>query len=297
MVRSTPAAAPPSITSQVIAASNGAAYGRAMLKEPLSVGDLLRDWRRRRRMSQLDLALDAEISQRHLSFVESGRSSPSREMVLRLTERLAMPLRERNIILVAAGFAPQYRERPLHAPELAVARAMIERILCGHEPHPALAVDRHWTLLSANRAAAVLLSGVAGQLTTGAINVLRVSLHPDGLASRILNFEAWRRHVLDRLAHEIDVSADPVLIELLEELKTYPVPPRVAPCRRRDDDARGGLAVPLVLSSEAGPLSFLSTTTVFGTAVDVTLSEVTIEAFFPADAATAAAMPRLTATG
>jgi len=130
-----------------------------MLREALTVGDLLRDWRRRRRRSQLDLALDAEISQRHLSFVESGRSAPSREMVLRLTERLAVPLRERNAILVAAGFAPVYRERPLHAPEFAVARAMIERILSGHEPHPALAVDRHWTLLSANRATAVLLSG------------------------------------------------------------------------------------------------------------------------------------------
>ncbi len=268
-----------------------------MLKEPPTVGDLLRDWRRRRRMSQLDLALDAEISQRHLSFVESGRASPSREMVLRLTERLAVPLRERNTILVAAGFAPHYRERPLHAPAFAVARAMIERILRGHEPHPALAVDRHWTLLSANRATAVLLSGTAGQLTAGAINVLRISLHPDGLASRILNFAAWRRHVFDRLAHEIDVSADPVLIELLDELKTYPVPPGAAPCRRPDDDALGGLAVPLVLSSEAGPLSFLSTTTVFGTAVDVTLSEVTIEAFFPADPETATAMQRLTAAG
>jgi transcriptional regulator with XRE-family HTH domain len=268
-----------------------------MLNQALSVGDLLRDWRRRRRRSQLDLALDAEISQRHLSFVESGRAAPSREMVLRLTERLAVPLRERNAILVAAGFAPVYRERPLHAPELAGARAMIERILLGHEPHPALAVDRHWTLLSANRAVAVLLSGVAAKLTTGPVNVLRISLHPDGLASRILNLEEWRRHVLDRLAHEIDVSADPVLIALLEELKAYPVPPRAAPHRGQDGDARGGLAVPLVLASEAGTLAFLSTTTVFGTAVDVTLSEVTIEAFFPADPETAAAMATLTATG
>jgi len=267
-----------------------------MLTEAPLVGDLLRDWRRRRRMSQLALALDAEISQRHLSFVESGRSSPSREMVLRLTERLTVPLRERNAMLIAAGFAPIYHERPFHAPELAVARTMIERILGGHEPHPALAVDRHWTLLSANRAAAALLSGVSGLLTTGAINVLRISLHPDGLASRILNFEEWRRHVLGRLAHEIDVSADHVLIELLDELKGYPVPPRTRPCRSLDGEAHGALAVPLVLASEAGPLSFLSTTTVFGTAVDVTLSEVTIEAFFPADQQTAAAMAALAAT-
>lgn len=264
-----------------------------MLKESsTSAGDLLRDWRQRRRLSQLALAVDAEISQRHLSFVESGRSLPSREMVLRLTEHLDVPLRERNAILVAAGFAPIYRDRPLGAPELAGARAVIGRILDGHDPHPALAVDRHWTLLASNRAVGALLADVAGHLLEGPVNVLRVSLHPEGLASRIVNFREWRSHVFKRLAHEIDVSADPRLAALLEELKTYPAPPEAGPRRPAPVEA-GAIAVPLTLTSPAGPLSFLSTTTVFGTAVDVTLSEVTIEAFFPADAQTVKAMAEL----
>lgn len=161
-----------------------------MLRKRQSFGNLLRDWRQRRRLSQLALAVDADISQRHLSFLESGRSQPSRDMVLRLTERLSMPLRERNVILAAAGFAPIYGERSLDAPELAAARAVVERTLRGHEPHPALAVDRLWTLLSANEAVGVLLAGVADHLVAGEINVLRLSLHPDGLASRILNFPA-----------------------------------------------------------------------------------------------------------
>lgn len=265
-----------------------------MLDEHRSFGTLLRDWRQRRRLSQLALAVDAEISQRHLSFLESGRSQPSRDMVLRLTERLAVPLRERNMILAAAGFAPVYGERSLEAPELAAARAAIDRILKGHEPHPALAVDRFWTLLSANRAAAALLKGVAGHLVAGEINVLRLSLHPDGLQRRILNFREWRAHVLARLAHETDVSGDARLAALLEELKSYPAPPREPPSRAHPG-ARGRIAIPLVLTSGEGRLSFISTTTVFGTAVEVTLSEVTIEAFFPADRETAKAMAKLAA--
>jgi transcriptional regulator with XRE-family HTH domain len=267
-----------------------------MLNEHQSAGGLLRDWRQRRRLSQLALAVDAEISQRHLSFLESGRSQPSREMVLRLTERLAVPLRERNVILTAAGFAPIYRDRPLHAAELAPARAAIDRILQGHEPHPALAVDRNWTLLSANRAVGLLLAGVADHLVAGEVNVLRLSLHPQGLAGRILNFREWRGHVLARLAHEIDVSAAPRLVALLEELKAYPVPPH-AVSMRANSVPDGEIAVPLTLASDQGPLSFISTTTVFGTAVDVTLSEVTIEAFFPADAQTAKSMAELAARG
>ena len=267
-----------------------------MLNEHQSAGDLLRDWRQRRRLSQLALAVDAEISQRHLSFLESGRSQPSREMVLRLTERLSVPLRERNMILTAAGFAPIYRDRPLDAPELGAARAAIDRILQGHEPHPALAVDRNWTLLSANRAVGLLLAGVADHLVTGEINVLRLSLHPQGLAGRILNFREWRGHILARLAHEIDVSAAPRLVALLEELKSYPVPPH-AVSTRVNPVSDGEIAVPLTLASDEGPLSFISTTTVFGTAVDVTLSEVTIEAFFPADPQTANSMAELAARG
>ena len=254
----------------------------------------MRGWRQRRRLSQLALAVDAEISQRHLSFLESGRSQPSREMVLRLTERLSVPLRERNLILNAAGFAPVYRERPLDAPELGTARAAIDQILKGHEPHPALAVDRNWTLLSANKAVGVLMTGVADHLVTGEINVLRLSLHPEGLAGRILNFREWRAHILARLAHEIEVSAAPRLVELREELRTYPVPPHGF-SKPSGPIADGGIVVPLTLASEKGPLSFISTTTVFGTAIDVTLSEITIEAFFPANLETTKAMAELTA--
>ena len=215
-------------------------------------------------------------------------------MVLRLTERLSVPLRERNVILTAAGFAPIYGERSLDAPELAAARTAIGRILHGHEPHPALAVDRHWTLLSANKAVGVLLGGVADHLIAGEINVLRLSLHPDGLASRILNFREWRAHVLSRLAHEIEISADARLAALLDELKAYPIPPH-AVSRRVDAAAGAAIAIPLILSTDEGRLSFISTTTVFGTAVDVALSEVTIEAFFPADAETSAAVAELVA--
>jgi transcriptional regulator with XRE-family HTH domain len=265
-----------------------------MLNERQSAGDLLRDWRQRRRLSQLALAVDAEISQRHLSFLESGRSQPSREMVLRLTERLSVPLRERNMILTAAGFAPVYRERPLDAPELGAARAAIAQILQGHEPHPALAVDRNWTLLSANKAVGVLIAGVAEHLVAGEPNVLRLSLHPEGLASRILNFREWRAHILARLAHEIEISAAPRLMALFDELKSYPTPPHAVPTRAAPV-VDGGIVVPLTLSSEEGPLSFISTTTVFGTAIDVTLSEVTIETFFPANPETASSMAKLIA--
>lgn len=266
-----------------------------MLKEPNSAGDLLRDWRQRRRLSQLALAIDTDISQRHLSFVESGRSLPSRDMVLRLTEQLDVPLRERNVILMAAGFAPIYRDRPLGSPELAGARSVIQRILDGHDPHPALAVDRHWTLLSANRAVGWLLAGAADHLVAGPVNVLRVSLHPDGLASRVVNFREWRSHIVKRLSHEIDVSADPQLAALLDELKSYPVPFEAEAPKKAESGGHADIAVPLILTSDAGPLSFLSTTTVFGTATDVTLSEVTIEAFFPADAQTSKAMADMAA--
>lgn len=257
-----------------------------------NVGDLLRHWRRLRRFSQLALAAEAQISQRHLSFLESGRSRPSREMIMHLTERLAVPLRERNAIMVAAGYAPHYPQHPLNAPELSAARSVIERILHGHLPHPALAVDRYWALQTANAAIYALLDGVAPSLLDGEVNVLRVSLHPEGLAPRILNLPEWRNHVLSRLRHEIEKSADPKLTALWDELEAYPVPARTMP-DSFDPVREGRIAVPFRLKSGAGPLSFLSTTTVFGTAVDVTLSDVAIEAFFPADPETADAMARL----
>lgn len=251
-------------------------------------GDLVRDWRGRRRMTQMDLALEAEISPRHMSFLETGRSRPSREMVLNLAERLELPLRERNQLLTAAGFAAVFPQRSLDDPGLAAARRAVDLIMAGHEPHPALLVDRHWNLLAANGAAQHLMEGLAPELLTPPINVLRASLHPGGLASRILNLVEWRGHVLERLRRDLTVSADPVLAALVAELAAYPAPP--AAVGRAHGPDYGGVAVPLRMSSPYGPLSFISTTTLFGTAVDVTLSELVLETFFAADEFTARVM-------
>jgi transcriptional regulator with XRE-family HTH domain len=261
------------------------------------VGDLLREWRERRRLSQMALALDAEVSTRHLSFLETGRARPSREMLLRLAEHLSIPLRERNTMLLAAGYAPAYPERPIDDPALTTAREVIERVLTGHEPYPALAVDRHWTLVAANRAVAPLLAGLPAAMVQPPVNVLRLSLHPEGMAPRIANLRQWRDHLLTRLERQVELSADPVLKELLAELKGYPAAD-LQPVREhapRDEESPGltGVAVPLSLQTDHGLLSFISTTMVFGTPVDVTLSELAIEAFFPADARTAEILPRL----
>src|SRR5688500_15414532 len=189
-----------------------------------SVGGLLREWRQRRRMSQLDLALDAEISTRHLSFVETGRSLPSRSMVLTLAERLEVPLRERNVLLTAAGYAPVFPQRPLDDPTLQAARQAVELVLKGHEPYPALAVDRHWTLVASNATVAPLLSGADPALLAPPVNVLRLSLHPRGLAPKIANLAEWRRHLLERLRRQVDLTADPALAELMTELRGFPAP-------------------------------------------------------------------------
>jgi transcriptional regulator with XRE-family HTH domain len=263
-----------------------------MLAPAKPVGDLLREWRQRRRMSQLDLALEAEVSTRHLSFVESGRAQPSREMVLHLAEQLDVPLRERNMLLVAAGFAPVFRERPLQDPALASARRAIDLVLKGHEPYPALAIDRHWTMVAANAAVARLVGGVDPLLLGPQVNVLRLSLHPGGLSSRIANLGEWRAHLLERLRRQIEASADPVLAELLTELLAYPSSgSRSARASAAGDLA--GVVVPLQLVTDAGTLALFSTTTVFGTPVDVTLSELALECFYPADAATAEALRKL----
>jgi transcriptional regulator with XRE-family HTH domain len=253
------------------------------------VGGLLREWRQRRRMSQLDLALEAEVSTRHLSFVESGRAQPSREMVLNLAERLEVPLRERNVLLVAAGFAPVFRERSLDDPALASARKAIDLVLQGHEPHPALAIDRHWTMVAANGAVARLIADTDPSLLQPPINVLRVSLHPKGMAPRIANLPEWRAHLLERLRRQIDVSADPVLVELLEELQSYPAADGSSG-RPSPNAELAGVVVPFRLVTEAGTLSLFSTTTVFGTPIDITLAELALECFYPADAATAQAL-------
>jgi transcriptional regulator with XRE-family HTH domain len=257
-------------------------------ERPTKVGELIKEWRTRRRLSQLDLALEAGVSQRHLSFVESGRSAPSREMVETLSEHLGLPLRERNVLLLSAGFAPAFAERKLTDPSMSAAYAAVELVLKGYEPNPALAVDRYWNLVMANAAVAPLL-GLASDKTVleGAINVLRLSLHPGGLAPHIANLGRWKSHVLWRLNEQINVTCDPRLIDLERELAGYPAPPTP---RGKPWDEADAIALPLELNFGGQILSFITTTTVFGTPTDVTLSELAVEAFFPANAETAAMM-------
>lgn len=259
-------------------------------REPF--GAHLRHWRQRRRLSQLDLAQEAEVSTRHLSCVETGRAAPSREMVLRLADRLGVPLRERNALLVAAGFAPMYRQRALDDPALAAARRAVDLVLRGHEPYPALAVDRHWHLVAANRIVPLLMAGAAPDLLAPPINVLRLSLHPQGLAPRILNLAQWRAHLLERLLQQIAASGDAALQALHDELAAYPAP---EPAHQRSPSAGefSGVVVPFQLATDHGVLSFISTTTVFGSPVDITLQELAVESFFPADAQTTALLAAL----
>ena len=249
----------------------------------MAVGAMLREWRQRRRLSQLELALEAGISSRHLSFVETGRSRPSADMVLHLAEELDVPLRDRNTLLLAAGFAPRFGQSDLDAPELGPVRDAIDQVLHGHEPYPALVVDRHWGLVAANRALGMLVGEVAEHLREPPMNVLRLSLHPEGLAPRIVNLHQWREHLLDRLGRDAVATGDLALDVLRDELESYPSgnpEPLV-------DPAFGDIAVPLRLRHGNDELSFISTKTVFGTAVDVTVAELSIESFFPADPHTA----------
>lgn len=244
-----------------------------------TVGALMRDWRNRRRVSQLELSLNAEVSQRHLSFVESGRSRPSRDLLLRLGQELAIPLRERNRLLLAAGFAPVFTERALDAPDMVAAREAISTVIDGHAPFPALAIDRRWTLVAANAPARRLIAGAAPHLLDGQINVLRLSLDPQGLAPRIANLAEWRHHLLGRLRADAGASGDPDLLSLHDELAALP-----GPRSRPSPGPLAKVAVPLQLrTSDGDVLSLISTTTMFGTATDVTLSELVLEAFYPAD--------------
>lgn len=254
----------------------------------MNAGNLLREWRQRRHLTQLDLAVEAEISTRHLSFVETGRSNPSRDMVLRLSERLNVPLRDRNAILVAAGFAPLFQERSLADPALQSVQQAIAIVLESHEPYPALAIDRHWTLVAANRIVPLMLAGVAPEALTPPVNVLRLSLHPGGLAPRIANLGTWRAHLLERLRRQVELTADAKLLELMRELREFPVPSD-AP----DVHDSNSVLVPLELRAGDAVLSFYSTTTVFGTPIEITLSELAIESFIPANAETAAVMRNL----
>jgi transcriptional regulator with XRE-family HTH domain len=249
------------------------------------VGQLLREWRERRRLSQLDLSIQADISTRHLSFVETGRSRPTPEMILRLTEQLDVPLRERNQLLLAGGYAPAYPERGLEAPELASVRAALRLVLTGHEPYPALVINRWWELLDANGAVAMITEGCATELLEAPVNVLRLSLHPDGLAPRVVNLAQWRGHLLERVRRRADQTADTRLHELYEELRGYPG--GLEPARGND------VVVPMRLQHPAGELSFFSIAATVQTAADVTVDELEIESFYPADAQTAERLRRM----
>jgi transcriptional regulator with XRE-family HTH domain len=257
--------------------------------KPVHIGDHLRGWRQRRHLSQLDLAGDAEISARHLSFVETGRASPSRDMVLKLADRLEVPLRERNVLLVAAGFAPAFPQRSLDDPALKSVRQAIDLVLRAHEPNPALAVDRHWNLVAANRLVMPLLEGIPARLLGQPVNVLRLSFHPEALAGRTVNLAEWCGHLLERLHRQCEATADPELIKLYRDLKAYPIPARSGPL------SSDNVAIPFKMRLGGDVLSFFSTTMVFGTPVDITLSELALETFFPADDLTAARMRAMAA--
>ena len=260
---------------------------------PATFGDHLRHWRQRRRFSQMELAQVADVSTRHLSCVETGRASPSREMVLRLVERLDVPLRERNDWLVAAGFAPMYRARPLDDPEMASARAAVQRILDCHEPWPALAMDRHWNLVMHNRLVPLLIAGAAPELLQGQVNVLRLSLHPQGLAPRIANLRQWREHLFERLRQQIRATGDAALVALLKELQSFPDVSGAEAVALPGEHP--GVLMPFQFQTEHGALQLVSTTTVFGSPVDITLQELALETFFPADETSARLLRALAA--
>ncbi|WP_370332784.1 helix-turn-helix domain-containing protein [Mycolicibacterium hippocampi] len=250
---------------------------------PATFGALIRAWRLRRRLSQLDLAVEAGVSARHVSFVETGRSNPSRVMVLRLATVLDVPARDQNRLLVAAGLAPVYAERALDAPDMAAVRAGVGRVLDAFDPYPCVVVDKGWRIVTANPGAGVLLDGVAAHLLERP-NALRIALHPDGLAPRIGNLAQWRTHLIDRLRREVAAGGSAQLAELLAEIESYPGGFEESP-------NLGGVAVPLELATpDCRQLRFLSMVTTFGTALDLTAAELSIEAFLPADDATAAAL-------
>lgn len=254
--------------------------------QQIHVGEHLRSWRQRRRLSQLDLALEAEISARHLSFLETGRSVPSREMILHLAEQLEIPMRERNVLLVAAGYAPVFPERGLDDPAFEAVRKAIDLLIEGHKPYPAFALDRHWNVVASNRALQELYEDVAPELLTPPVNAMRLSLHPKGIAPRIENLAEWRAHLLHRLRQQVDLTADPKLVALQRELLTYPAP--AVPVRSQND-----VVVALRIRTSVGTFSFFTTTMVFGTPIDVTLSELALEAFFPANRETAGLVQKL----
>jgi transcriptional regulator with XRE-family HTH domain len=263
----------------------GTVAGVPTRSPPAGVGDLLRGWRQRRRLSQLDLSVEAEVSARHLSFVETGRSKPSRELVLHLAEHLDVPLRERNSLLLAAGYSPAYRERSLDDEAMDPVRDALDVILAGHEPYPAVIVDRRWDLVTANGPAlALFTAGVDESLLAPPINAYRLGLHPDGLARRVRNLEEYAAHLLTQLQRDAAMSGDPDLAALYDEVRAYPGMPETTGVVA---DPAQLLCLPMRLDAPDGTeLALFSTIATFGTAQDVTVAELSIESFFPADTAT-----------
>ncbi|MFD9632271.1 helix-turn-helix domain-containing protein [Streptomyces violascens] len=250
------------------------------------VGPMLRGWREQRRISQLELALRADSSARHISFIETGRSRPSEEMVLRLAEHLDVPVRERNALLLAAGYAPHYAQTPLDDPSMSSLREGMERLLQAYDPYPALMVDATYTVLAANRGIEMLLEGVAGHLLTPPVNAMRLTLHPEGLAPRIRNLPQWRGHLLEQMERQIALLRSDTLRALYEEVAAHPLP---ADAEAGDAGAHPvfPFALPLRIEHAGTVLSFISTIATFNTPMDVTVSELAIETFLPADPETA----------
>jgi transcriptional regulator with XRE-family HTH domain len=270
------------LTYEVMAPLHTGSYAALMTVHQLPFGVLLRRWRERRRMTQADLALAAKSSTRHLSCLETGRSQPSREMIARLAEYLDIPLRDQNSLLLAAGFAPAFKERSLAA--LEAAKSAIDRVLQAHKPYPAFAVDRHWNVVLSNSALPQLYEGCSADLLRPPVNAVRLILHPAGMGPRIVNFTAWRAHTLSVLRQQIETRADPVSQGLLAEVAAYPVPANTETCESQEGSQH--LVTPLRIATRLGIVSFLNTVTVFGTPNDVTLAELALEMLFPADSQT-----------
>ncbi|MGY6021430.1 helix-turn-helix domain-containing protein [Streptomyces spinosirectus] len=248
------------------------------------VGPLLRAWRERRRVSQLELALRADSSARHVSFIETGRSRPSEEMILRLAEHLDVPVRERNALLLAAGYAPHYPETPLDSPELETLREGMERLIQGYEPYPALVVDAMYDVVAANRGVVMLMEGVPEHLLRPPLNVMRLTLHPEGLAPRIRNLREWRGHLLAQMERQIALYRSGPLRALYEEVAAYPVPESAVD--REPAEPVPYFALPMQIEHEGRVLSFISSISTFNTPMDVTVAELAIETLLPADPAT-----------
>jgi transcriptional regulator with XRE-family HTH domain len=231
----------------------------------------------------MDLALDVGVSTRHLSFVETGRSRPSAELVLAVAHHLEVPLRERNGLLLAAGYAPRFSQMSLDDPAMDHVRASIQRMLDAHDPYPGAVIDRQWNVAMVNRAGLMLANGLPDSVLGPPLNVYRMCLHPDGLAKRTTNFTDWATYLLEQLRRSIVLTGDPTLAALLEEVSAYPNVVQIAPLLgtgQRDDPP---LLVPFSLATPLGELSLFTTLTTFGTPLDVTIDELAIELFFPAD--------------